>query len=113
MFCNFCGAEMPDDAQICTQCGKNPRGNYEQEIKTVKPEDNYKKQKSRVLAGLLQIFLGYFGAGRFYLGYTQVALSQLFLNLMTRGLTILWPIIDGIMILCGKVKTDAYGEPLR
>ncbi len=113
MFCNSCGAEIPDDAHICSQCGKNPHGNYKQEIRTVKPEDSFARSKSRIIAGLLQIFLGYFGAGRFYLGYTQIALMQIFLNFMTRGLAVIWPIIDGITILCGKVKTDAYGEPLK
>ena len=112
MFCNSCGAEMPDDATLCTQCGKNPHGNYEQKIKTVKPDDEYSHAKSRIIAGLLQIFLGYFGAGRFYLGYTSIAVSQIFINFFSRGLGIIWPVIDGIGILCGKVKTDANGNPV-
>lgn len=33
--------------------------------------------KTKVVAGLLQLFLGIFGAGRWYLGWTRIALAQL------------------------------------
>ena len=33
--------------------------------------------KSKLVAGLLQLFLGSFGVGRFYLGYTGLAVAQL------------------------------------
>lgn len=112
MFCNSCGAEISDDALVCSQCGKNPRENHEPEVINVRPESSFTKSKSRILAGLLQIFFGFLGAGRFYLGYTNIAVSQIFVNLFTRGLGIIWPIIDGIGILCGKVKIDAYGNPV-
>lgn len=69
-------------------------------------------QKSRLVAGLLQIFLGGFGVGRFYLGYTGVALGQLFTNFLC-GAGYIWAFIDGILILCGQVKTDARGIPLK
>ena len=65
--------------------------------------------KQKMVAGLLQIFLGSFGVGRFYLGYTALGLLQLFLGWMTCGI---WPIVDGIMMLMGKVP-DAQGRPLR
>ncbi len=64
--------------------------------------------KSKVVAGLLQIFLGGFGAGRWYLGDTGMALGQLF----TCGGLGIWALIDGIMMLTGKVK-DKFGRPLR
>ncbi|HEY1956304.1 MAG TPA: TM2 domain-containing protein [Polyangiaceae bacterium] len=65
--------------------------------------------KSKMTAGLLQIFLGNFGIGRFYLGYTGIGVLQIFFAWMTCGL---WPLIDGIMMLTGKVP-DAQGRPLR
>src|ERR1039457_746901 len=34
--------------------------------------------KQKIVAGLLEIFLGGFGAGRWYLGDTGIALAQLF-----------------------------------
>lgn len=65
--------------------------------------------KSKMVAGLLQIFLGYFGVGRFYTGHIGLAVAQLLLGWLTCGI---WPLVDGIMILMGKV-TDAQGRPLR
>jgi TM2 domain-containing membrane protein YozV len=65
--------------------------------------------KSRVVAGLLQIFLGTFGAGRFYTGHMGLAVLQLLFSWLTCGI---WPLIDGIMMLTGRV-TDAQGRPLR
>jgi TM2 domain-containing membrane protein YozV len=68
--------------------------------------------RSKVLAGLLGIFLGSFGVGRFYLGYTKVAVAQILVTWLTLGIGGIWPFIDGILILMGKVP-DAQGRPLR
>lgn len=68
--------------------------------------------KSKMTAGLLQIFLGSFAVGRFYLGYTGLAIAQIAVVWLTCGAGALWPLIDGIMILTGKVP-DAQGRPLR
>jgi TM2 domain-containing membrane protein YozV len=65
-------------------------------------------EKQKIVAGLLQIFLGTFGAGRFYLGYTGIAVAQL----LTCGGLGIWALIDGILILTGKVR-DPQGRPLR
>jgi TM2 domain-containing membrane protein YozV len=65
--------------------------------------------KSKVIAGVLQLFLGYFGAGRFYTGHTGMALAQLF----TCGGLGIWALIDGIMLLAGSDQTDAQGRILR
>ena len=37
--------------------------------------------KSRVVAGLLNLFLGGFGAGEFFLGYTQYGIYKLVISL--------------------------------
>ncbi|MDT5351454.1 MAG: hypothetical protein QOH91_4741 [Mycobacterium sp.] len=68
--------------------------------------------KSKLVAGLLQIFLSTFAVGRFYLGYTNIALAQIGVTILTCGIGALWPLIDGIMIIMGKVP-DAQGRPLR
>jgi TM2 domain-containing membrane protein YozV len=79
--------------------------------------------KSKVAAGLLQIFLGKFGVGRFYTGHTGMAVAQLvtcllgvfLLSWFTCGisaLVVLWPLIDGIFILASD-STDAQGRPLH
>ncbi|NMO00176.1 NINE protein [Gordonia sp. TBRC 11910] len=80
--------------------------------------------KSKVAAGLLQIFLGGFGVGRFYIGdnktggimlgltvlgwITSVVIVGIFIVL---GISI-WALVDGIMMLTGSVK-DAQGRKLR
>lgn len=68
--------------------------------------------KSKLTAGLLEIFLGAFGAGRFYLGYPGLAVGQIAVTWLTCGLGHIWPLIDGIMMLTGSVR-DRNGLPLR
>jgi len=68
--------------------------------------------KSKMTAGLLQIFLGSFGVGRFYLGYTGLGIAQIAVVWLTCGFGSIWTLIDGIMMLTGKVP-DAQGRPLR
>jgi len=65
--------------------------------------------KSKLVAGLLQIFLGSVGAGRFYTGHYGMAVAQLLLGWLT---CYIWPLVDGIMILV-KGGTDAQGRILR
>jgi len=64
--------------------------------------------KSKLVAGLLQLFVGYLGIGRFYLGHNGIAIAQL----LTCGGCGIWALIDGILILIGHVR-DAQGRPLR
>ncbi|MFJ7219658.1 DUF1707 domain-containing protein [Amycolatopsis sp. NPDC098790] len=66
--------------------------------------------RSKTVAGVLQIVLP-FGAGRFYTGQVGLGLLQLFVVLVT-GIGILWPIIDGIMLLRDG-GLDSQGRPLR
>jgi hypothetical protein len=84
--------------------GVDPAAPYGRHPQTGEPLSD----KSKLAAGLLQIFLGAFGVGRFYLGDTGIALAQLF----TCGGLGVWSLIDGIMILTGDVR-DKNGRPLR
>jgi len=68
--------------------------------------------KSKVAAGLLEIFLGGFGAGRFYTGHTGIAIAQIAVTWLTCGFGAIWPLIDGILMLMGNV-TDSEGRPLK
>lgn len=81
--------------------------------------------KSATTAGLLQLFLGLFGVGRFYIGSTQIAAAQLCVGLfgIVFGLFcffglpallggIIWAIVDAILMFTGGVK-DNYGRKLR
>lgn len=69
-------------------------------------------QKSKMAAGLLGIFLGAWGIHNFYLGFIKKAIIQIVVSLVTCGIGGIWGFIEGIMILCGKINTDANGNPL-
>ena len=70
-------------------------------------------QKEKLTAGLLGILLGTFGVHNFYLGYTGKAVAQLILFFFTCGLSGIWGLIEGIMILTGSINVDANGVPLK
>ncbi|NNN21832.1 MAG: TM2 domain-containing protein, partial [Acidimicrobiales bacterium] len=84
--------------------GADPQAPYGRDPQTGLPYS----EKSKIVAGLLQLFLGGFGVGRFYLGYSGIGVAQL----LTCGGLGLWALIDAIMILTGSVK-DSNGLPLR
>lgn len=69
-------------------------------------------QKSRALAGLMQIFFGGLGIGRFYLGYTQIGMMQMLLT-CAGGIGLIWGFFDGLLILAGIPQNDANGVPLK
>ncbi|SVC57223.1 uncharacterized protein METZ01_LOCUS310077 [marine metagenome] len=69
--------------------------------------------KSKMVAGLLGIFLGGFGVHRFYLGYIGIGVAQICVTLFTCGAGYLWGFIEGILILTGStIVADADGKPL-
>lgn len=81
------------------------------------PEDRFEQKyssKSRITAGVLAILFGSFGIHSFYLGNTKKGIIHLVLS-MTGILTLAstgWAIAEGIMLLCGKIVTDAKGDIL-
>ena len=68
--------------------------------------------KSKLVAGLLQLFLGGLGIGRFYLGYTNIGVLQIVVTILTCGVGALWGLIDAILIMSGNVP-DSDGRTLR
>ncbi|MFW0784075.1 NINE protein [Gordonia sp. CPCC 206044] len=111
----------------------NPYGAYAPGYGAIDPSAPYGRDpatglpfsdKSKVAAGLLQIFLGSFGVGRYYIGDNTTGSIQLALTIIgwitaifIVGLFIvmgvgLWALIDGILMLTGSVK-DRNGLPLR
>ncbi|MFD3457786.1 TM2 domain-containing protein [Streptomyces sp. NPDC058691] len=65
--------------------------------------------KSKVTAGLLQLFLGGLGIGRFYTGHTGMAIGQL----VTLGGCGVWALVDAILFFTSNDRTDAKGRVLR
>ena len=77
------------------------------------------EQKSKLVAGLLAIFLGTFGIHNFYLGYTQKAVIQLVITIIAGWIgvglivTQVWALIEAVQLFTGSIKTDAKGVPLK
>ena len=112
--CPQCGAKLTSDVKFCPSCGHNL-----DEVVVLQPSTN----KSRLVAGLLAIFLGSLGIHNFYLGYTNKALTQLCVTIIggpfTCGLAPvamgIWGLVEGVMILSNSpgYDHDAQGNPLR
>ncbi len=138
MFCRSCAKEVPEQAVMCVGCGSPPRGgnkfcwNCAGETSaaaaacvkcgvSLGPAPPAADAKSKLVAGLLGIFVGGFGVHRFYLGYTTIGVIQLVLGLgigiATCGVgysaVALWGLIEGILILTGNINRDGQGKPLK
>ena len=100
-FCPNCGNQTAPGAAVCTSCG------------VALAQVIQGEQKSKMAAGLLGIFLGGWGVHNFYLGNTGRGVAQIIVTIVTCGVGALWGLIEGIMILCGSINTDAKGVPLK
>ena len=89
---------------MCPQCKAT--------FKNIDANTGIPSTKSKTAAGLLGIFLGAFGVHNFYLGYTGKAIAQIALSICF-GAGAIWGLIEGIMILTGKINKDANGVPLK
>ena len=113
-FCTNCGQELEDNVSFCMNCGKEV--NVSKKVENVKANKNTNEPKSKIAAGLLGIFLGSFGVHNFYLGYTNKAVAQLLITVLSCGtlsfVSGTWALVEGIMILTGTINVDAEGNPL-
>lgn len=115
MYCKKCGAQLDNEASFCPSCGQA----VSYDVSTQQSTGAGQERKSKLVAGLLGILLGSFGVHNFYLGFTNKALAQLLITLLTCGIgsvvTSVWGLIEGILILMGKEKyrVDAKGIPLE
>ncbi|NJP99052.1 TM2 domain-containing protein [Streptomyces zingiberis] len=82
---------------------------YPAQPPAVAPNGQPYSEKSKIVAGILQLFIGTLGIGRFYTGHTGMALGQLF----TLGGCGIWALIDGILFLTSNDRTDSEGRVLR
>ena len=66
------------------------------------------EQKSWLVALLLSMFLGFFGADRFYIGRTRSAIVKL---LSFGGVGVWW--LSDLILILSDYRKDAKGQPLR
>ena len=111
-YCHNCGKPLAPDAAVCLNCG------------VANKQAPAPDAKSKLVAGLLGIFLGGFGVHNFYLGYTGKAVTQLVLSIVglllscvAIGIPIvmgvgIWGLVEAVMILVGKIDKDGKGNPL-
>ena len=73
-----------------------------------------KSEKSFTTTLLLALFLGGFGAHRFYTGKTVSAVIQLLMTvtLVLSIISMIWAFVDLIVIVCGYFK-DSHGLPIK
>lgn len=111
--CPFCGELIEGRAQKCRFCNEwlNPQ--------MAQGSSGGFSRRSRVAAGVLGIFLGWLGVHRFYLGYSGIGVIQLLLGVggcatfgLTSGISSIWGLVEGILILTGSMNTDGDGRPL-
>jgi len=115
-FCPYCGTKLYEATDNCPNCGTY-----------INNRQQMQSNKSKLVAGLLAIFLGTLGIHNFYLGYTSKGVIQLtvtvvcsFLSCCTFGISSIgvvgigiWAIIEAVMILTGNINVDADGLILK
>ncbi len=109
-YCTNCGCPCKEEARFCEQCGKPLN---DSNFAYNNNNNQVYSDKSRLACGLLQIFLGSFGIGRFYSGHTGMAIAQLLVSIFTFGIGSIWGLIDGILILTNKEFKDAQGRIMK
>ena len=107
-FCKHCGEKIPEDAVICTKCGRQVEELKQSQPNVVINNTNTNtntvqtttagypgRQKNKWVALLLCFFLGVFGAHKFYEGKIGMGILYLF----TMGLFGIGWFIDIIALL--------------
>ncbi|MDR3191526.1 MAG: TM2 domain-containing protein [Treponema sp.] len=103
IFCPSCGSVIAKSVRFCPNCGKSPEsigGNEPVESVTSLSEQREKREQRWLICLLLCLFLGAFGAHRFYTGKIGTAI----LMIVTIGGVGIWSIIDLITIAIGKFR---------
>ena len=107
-FCKYCGEKIPEDAVICTKCGRQVEELKQNQPNVVINNTNTNtntvrntttglggKPKNKWVALLLCFFLGVLGAHKFYEGKIGMGILYLF----TMGLMGIGVVIDFIALL--------------
>lgn len=106
-FCKYCGEKIPEDAVICTKCGRQVEEIKQNQPNVVINNTNtnsnvnknvnagFGREKNKWVALILCIFLGYIGAHKFYEGKVGMGILYIF----TIGLFGIGWIVDIISLI--------------
>lgn len=86
-YCSNCGAELDDNADVCTECGVNQ-------------SSGGSADSDKVAAGVLALLLGGLGAHKFYQG--NMKLGVLYLCFFWTGIPAVLGLVEGILILIAE-----------
>jgi TM2 domain-containing membrane protein YozV len=129
-YCQNCATQTHPMAEVCHFCGVQLAGGGYTSGYTGGYGSSYPapyagaypmsvSPYTKTTAGLLGIFLGGFGAHRFYLGYNAIGIAQLILCLLgivtfftTTMVAGIWGFVEGVLILADQIPTDAQGRRL-
>lgn len=123
VFCPQCGKPMrvtPAHMTIAVACPHCRHSMIPQQLIGSRPPGSAPppqdfgaySSRSKIVAGLLGILLGGFGAHRFYLGFHGIAVIQIVVSLLTCGVSWIWGLVEGILCLTGHMR-DIDDLPLR
>lgn len=96
-YCKYCGCESDNSAKFCQECGKPTKEEY--------------KTKSKIIAVILLLLLGFLGVHKFYLGKSKEGIifligwiiAVLFASLNFPPFTLFPMVILGIALLVDLV----------
>ena len=118
-FCSSCGKELDEKASFCVNCGVMIENDDKLEIDTFNDKGGFLWGlfgANAPIAGLMGIFLGYFGVHNFYLGYIGKAVCQLLITILScfilSPISLIWGLIEGILIIAGNIDVDGKGNKL-
>jgi TM2 domain-containing membrane protein YozV len=102
-YCHHCGVKIAALAEICPKCGVRQPGH------AARPGQSPGDSPNKVVACLLAIFLGLFGAHRFYLGQTMWGLFYLLMNVLL-FLTVVVPFVFAVICLIEGIVYLTYSD---
>lgn len=94
-YCHNCGAQTHPEAVVCVRCGVG----FDWDV----AKESRHKGKSKIIAGLLGVFIGMFGVHNFYLGYKSRGIVQLVLSLASFVLMFVLPFVGAMLLAANGI----------
>ena len=123
-YCSHCGQRLDAGVKYCPYCGYSVGDAHAHTNDAPQPAPHNKNAgqpsapKSRVLAAVLAFCMGTLGVHNMYLGYKKgwVQLGLTLAGFVTFGFTtvfsVVWALVDCVMLFGGFINEDGDGNPL-